>query len=174
MTSRAKLKNWWYYHKVHVLIAVGALAVVVYSFLPNLLAAKPDYTLAVAGLTPLPEETLTAVRERLTPLADDADGDGRVIVEVCQYVLDLSGRTPGTVNFEGAAAFDADLVGKRSQLFLADDADGFRANVVVQTEALIPCETLPLFADLVPEGYCFTVRTDADASGIYEAIRAAT
>lgn len=169
MTTKAKLKNWWYYHRIHVLIAAAALAVVVYSLVPNMFSAKADYTLAVVGTVPQPEETLTALREALTPLADDLNGDGRVLVEVCSYVLDLSGQTPGTLNYQGAAAFDADLVGRRSALFLADDAEGFRANVVVPVEELIPCGSIPVFAALTP-GYVFTVRSDSDAIPFYRAI----
>ncbi len=171
--TKAQWKNWWYYHKVHVLIGVLALGIVIYSLVPNLMAPKADYTLAVVGITPLREETMEALRDAVTAIADDHNGDGRVLVEVSAYVLDLSGETPGTLNYQGAAAFDADLVGRRSGLFLADDAEGFRKNVVVPVEELVPCEKLPVFASVVPEGYSFTVRTDVDTGNLYRTILSA-
>lgn len=39
---KEKWKTWWWYHKVHVLIAAAALGVILYSVLPGLLTAKPD------------------------------------------------------------------------------------------------------------------------------------
>lgn len=157
--DRKKLKNWWWYHRVHVLIAVLALAVIVYSMIPNLLAPKPDCALAVAGRVPLPDETLTAIRGRLESAVGDLNGDGRVIVELSSYTVDLSGETEGYYNYQGAAAFDADLVGQRSGLFLFDDPAGFQANVAVKVEEMISCAALPLFAELVPD-YWFTARSD--------------
>ncbi len=168
--ARKKLKNWWWYHRVHVAVSAAVLAVLLYSTLPGLLAPKPDYALAVAALQPLPQETLDAVRQVLLGFADDANGDGRVIVDLHPYTLDLSGRTEGTLNFQGAAAFDADLVGKVSSLILLDDPAGFRANVAVAVEELLPCESLPAFASLLPAGYAFTARSDGNALSLYRAI----
>ena len=168
--DRKKLKNWWWYHRVHVLIAVLALAVVVYSLLPNLLAPKPDCALAVAGRVPLPDETIAAIRSRLEEAVGDINGDGRAVAEVSAYTVDLSGETEGYYNYQGAAAFDADLVGEKSALFLFDDPEGFHANVAVPVEEMIPCAGLPLFADLTPD-YFFSARSDGnDALALYRAI----
>ena len=165
-----KLKNWWWYHRVHVLIAAAVTAVIVYSFAPGLAAPKPDCGAAVVGRTPLPEETLAALRSRLEEKLGDLNGDGRAFVEVSSYTLDLSGQTEGYLNYQGAAAFDADLVGERSCLFLCDDAAGFRANVAVPTEEIVPCAQLPLFSGLLPEGYGFTARSDGNGPALYRMI----
>lgn len=169
--DRKKLKNWWWYHRVHVLIAVLVLAVVAYTTLPGLQAPKPDCTLAVASRVPLRDEALAEIRTRLERAVGDRNGDGRVVVELSPYTLDLSGETEGYYNYQGAAAFDADLVGQKSALFLFDDPAGFRANVVVPVEEIIPCAELPLFADLTPEGYGFSARSDGDqAVALYRLI----
>lgn len=161
--TKEKWKTWWWYHRFHVLIVAAGLAVIIYSFLPNLLADKPDYSLAVASRVPLSEETIAVLCDRLTAAADDRNGDGRILVEISSYVLDLSGKTEGYLNYQGASAFDADLVGKKSSLLLFDDADGFLSNVAVPVEEIISCDTLPKLAAILPEGYFLTVRSDSDA-----------
>lgn len=168
--SSEKWKTWWWYHRLHVLIAVLALAVAVYSFLPGFLTPKADYALAVAGRTPLSDETLSTLQTALENLAEDKNGDGRVLVEIHPYTVDLSGQTEGYLNYQGASAFDADLVGKVSALFLLDAPEGFRANVAVPVEEMIPVSALPAWADGLPGNYFFTARSDSEALPFYHVL----
>lgn len=168
---KEKWKNWWWYHKVHVLIAAAAVAVVLYSVLPGLLTPKPDYGVAVVTSVRLPDETYDALKERIREAADDRNGDGKVVIELNWYLPDLSGTTEGTQNYQEASRLDADLVGKISDLFLIEDMDGFRENVVTPTEPSVPAETLSLFDGVsLPEGTAFTVRSDGRALGIYASV----
>ena len=172
MSRKEKWKNWWWYHKTPVLIAIAAAAVVLYAVLPGLLETKPDYSVAVITTNWVPEETLTALRERMEQAADDANGDGTVLTAVMYYGADLSGETEGTENYLEAARLDADLVGKVSLVFLLDNPEGFRTNTVVPVETEIPCDTLPLFDGIpLPKGTVMTVRTDCDSATIYERIK---
>lgn len=158
------LKTWWWYHKTHVLIGAAALAVVLYALLPGLLAAKPDYCLAIVSRAYVSDETREAVRERLQPLLPDRNGDGQVLLEVYTYGADLSGQTEGSLNYAEAARLDADLVGKVSGFFLLDDAEGFQRNTAVPAAQPVPWTQVPAFADLaLPEDWTFTARTDANA-----------
>lgn len=159
---KEKWKTWWWYHRGHVLIAVVAVAIILYSFLPGLLAPKPDYNIAVISLNGMPDETMDALKERFQQAADDANGDGRVLVEMNLYMPDLSGETPGTLNYSEAAKLDADLVGNYSSIFLFDDPEGFRRNIVTPVEPGAPCSSLPFFDGLtLPEGMVFTIRSDS-------------
>ncbi len=171
-TRKAKWKTWWWYHKTHVLIAVAVLAVILYSFLPNLLAPKADYALAVISTSSCPEETLSAVEALFETLADDSNEDGRVLIGVNVYTADLSGQTEGVLDYQAAAALDADLIGKISCLFLLDNPSGFIENTAVSVAAPVPCAELPAFSSLtLPANWCFTVRTDSDtAMQLYEHI----
>ncbi len=161
-----KWKTWWWYHWGHVLIAVVAAAVILYSFLPGLLAPKPDYNVAVISLNGIPAETMIALEERFQQTADDANGDSRVLVEINLYMADLSGETPGTLNYGEAAKLDADLVGNVSSIFMIDDPEGFTRNVVTPIDPGVPCSSLPFFDGLtLPEAMVFTIRSDsADAT----------
>ena len=168
---KEKWKTWWWYHKTHVLLAVAAAAVILYSVLPGLLAPKPDYSAAVITTVRLPEESYTALRERIQQAADDRNGDGQVLVELNWFLPDLSGNTEGVDNYQEAARLDADLVGKVSWIFLVEDTEGFRNNVVVPVAEMVPAESIPLFNGIsLPEGTCFTVRTDSDSETVYQRI----
>ena len=168
---KEKWKTWWWYHKVHLLIAAVAVAIVLYSVLPVLLTPKPDYGVAVITNTRLPDETYDALKERIREAADDRNGDGEVRIELNWYLPDLSGETEGTQNYQEASRLDADLVGKVSDLFLIEDMQGFRNNVVTPVELSVPVEMLNLFDGIsLPEGTEFTARSDGRAHSIYTGI----
>ena len=171
--KKEKWKTWWWYHKVHVLIAATALAVVLYSVLPGLLAAKPDYSVALITTEGIPDGTMAALKERFEQAADDANGDGKILVDVVHYGADLSGETEGTVNYMEASKLDADLVGSVSGIFLLDRPAGFRANTAVTIEPETPCKELAFFKGIsLPEGMAVTIRTDSDTKTLYDRILA--
>ena len=172
MSDRKKQwKTWWWYHKIHVLIAASAIAVILYSILPGIFAVKPDYSVALITTEGIPEETMAALRERFEQVADDANGDGAIFVDVVHYGADLTGETEGTVNYLEASRLDADLVGKVSSVFLLDHPDGFRANTAVEIEEENLCAELAFFKGIsLPEGMAVTIRTDSDAKTLYDRI----
>ena len=171
--KKEKWKTWWWYHKVHVLIAATALAVVLYSVLPGLLAAKPDYSVALITTEGIPDGTMAALKERFEQAADDANGDGKILVDVVHYGADLSGETEGTVNYMEASKLDADLVGSVSGIFLLDRPAGFRANTAVTIEPETPCKELAFFKGIsLTEGMALTIRTDSDTKTLYDRILA--
>ena len=172
MSDRKKQwKTWWWYHKIHVLIAASAIAVILYSILPGIFAVKPDYSVALITTEGIPEETMAALRERFEQVADDANGDGVIFVDVVHYGADLTGETEGTVNYLEASRLDADLVGKVSSVFLLDHPDGFRTNTAVTIEPEIRCEELRFFNGIsLPEGMAVTIRTDSDTKTLYESV----
>lgn len=169
--QKLDLKTWWWYHKTHVLIGAAALAVVLYALVPGLLAARPDYCLAIVSRDYVAQETCEAVRGRLQPLLPDRNGDGQVLLAVYYYGADLSGETEGSLNYAEAAQLDADLVGKVSGFFLLDDAEGFQRNTAVPAEQPVPCSQIPAFDGLsLPEGWTFTARTDTDAIELFPSL----
>lgn len=171
---KEKWKTWWWYHWGHVLIAATAVAVILYAFLPGLLTPKPDYNVGVISLYGLPDESIVELEERIRSVADDINGDGRVLVRINLFMVDLSGKTEGTLNYNEAAKLDADLVGNVSSIFLIDDLEGFRQNIAIPIESGALCRSLPFFDGIaLPEGMLFTVRSDSTSradSGLYKRI----
>lgn len=116
------------------------------------------------------EEVRSELKERIGRIADDKNGDGRVLAELYYYRADFSGKTEGMLNYEKAAKLDADLVGKVSSIILTDNPDRFHANTAVAIEPEVLCEELPDFNGIsLPEGTVFTIRSDSDALEICEA-----
>ena len=123
-----KLKNWWWYNKLYVLIGIAAVSVLVYCFVPSKKAENPDYHVAVVTRQALREEDYSAIADRLSALGDDLNGDGEVYVHLKAYGVDLENPSPigANENFQLVAALDADLVGKVSGLFILDEPEVFQ------------------------------------------------
>jgi len=136
-----KLKNWWWYNKLYVLIALAAVAVLVYCFVPSKKAENPDYHVAVVTKQALREEEYSAIADYLSALGEDVNRDGEVSVHIKAYGVDLENPRPSGANenFQLVAGLDADLVGKVSGLFILDEPELFqRVTNNVLDEKLVP------------------------------------
>ena len=87
LTQEQKRKNWWHYHRFHILACVIGLALLG-SFIWEMVAkVEPDYQIAYVGEYSLPfgaEEEMEAI---LTPLLYDRNGDGKVSIMINSYVM---------------------------------------------------------------------------------------
>lgn len=160
-----KLKNFWYYHKYHVLIAVIALGIAVYSFVPSA-GTKADYHIGVVTDILCPEDRLSKIETRLSAAAGDVNGDGKVIVTLHAFTVDFDSSDPnsGYMNYEKVAALDADLSGKLSGLFIVEDPEGFQ----LATDGLLAEPFADFDGDL-----SVAVRKDAgdEYSGLLESLK---
>lgn len=125
---QAKLKNFWYYHKIHLLIAAAVLAVSGYLGLQTLLATQPDYHIGIVRAVPLTEEEQAVIRDAFAAAGTDINGDGEIAVKLHTYFVDLADPDPnaGVNNAQVVAALDADLIGHVSGIFLLEDVETFR------------------------------------------------
>ena len=90
-TAKEKRANWWFYHKVHLLVGVLLVALwagVIYSLLSR---TSPDYTIAIVGGSFYSDDMITKMEEQLAPYGEDRNGDGQVQVEVLTYAVGGSG-----------------------------------------------------------------------------------
>lgn len=122
-----KLKNFWYYHKYHLLIALAALALILYSFAPSA-GHKADYHIGIVTDLLCPEERLAGIERRILAAAADINGDGEILISLHPFTVDFQNKDPnaGYNNYEKVAALDADLSGKVSRLYLLEDPAGFQ------------------------------------------------
>ena len=152
LTKEEKRRNWWHYHKWHVVIA-AVLALCAGNILWNILGIgeiKPDYSIAYVGTTPLSEETAGALRDGLAAISSDLNGDGKVAVELQQYVSMNTGDSD-SLYFAQAARVQlvADITDCKSYFFLLEDPAGFQE----ATSALCNLDgSLPADGDLTPDG----------------------
>lgn len=124
LTPQEKRKNWWHYHKWHVVTGAVLLAIpcsIVWNALHQI---KPDYQIAYVGENALPDDTVTALETELAALGEDLNGDGRVVVRLAQYASS-SGAEVGA-----AAAAEvrlmADIMERESYFFLLEDPEQFQ------------------------------------------------
>lgn len=122
-----KLKNFWWYHKVHVLIGLVAAAILIYCVAPSR-EPKPDYHIGLVSDLPCTEEYLAEAEMRLSAAAEDINGDGQILVRLHPFTVDFDSADPnaGYNNYEKVAALDADLSGKVSGLYLLEDPAAFQ------------------------------------------------
>lgn len=120
-----RLKNWWYYNKVYVLLAVLLAAVALYLYVDSADNVEADYQVGLVTSVQREEEELTRLEQRLAPYGKDRNGDGQVVISITPYYAEL-GAEDGGANYMVIAALDADLVGCESGLFLLEDPEAFQ------------------------------------------------
>lgn len=134
LTPRQKRANWWHYHKWYVLLGAVLIVVAVYLVTRALgfWETEPDYQAAYVGSTALPEDTVTALEASLSELGVDCNGDGRVVVQLNQYVI--GGGTGGDdalYSYADSTKLMADLDSCDSYFFLLEDPEQFQKNYQV-------------------------------------------
>ena len=117
LSKKEKLKNWWYYQRVPLLIGVIVLALVgsfVWEIVTNV---QPDYQVAYIGQYSLPEGVQEDLLVLLEEMADDRNGDGEVFVTLMAYVINEEDSSALEMN----TALYADLTVGTSEIFLVED-----------------------------------------------------
>lgn len=124
LTPAEKRKNWWYYHKWHVVVAVGLVAILGNIVWNALNQVKPDYQIAYVGTSALPDDTAAAIEAGFAALGEDLNGDGSVVVRLAQYASS-DGADAQTV-MAAEVRLMADLTECESYFFLLEDPEQFQ------------------------------------------------
>lgn len=126
LTKAEKRKNWWHYHKWHVIIALILLIITVdliCSYL-GIGETEPDYQVAYVANAALPEDTAEALRGAIEVLGMDLNGDGEVLVQINQYTS--TGGEDAGVYTASEVQLTADIVECESYFFLLEDPETFQ------------------------------------------------
>lgn len=129
-TPHKKWDNFWYYHKVHVIIAILILAVVIFSVWSTLKTVHPDYTVGMITQQYYPEEAINTLQDQMQKYGSDLNGDGRTVVQIVQYYLApvSSSNSSGSamadpqVRVANQVKLEADISAGTSIIFITDDA----------------------------------------------------
>lgn len=128
LTPKEKRENFWFYYKWHVLGGALAFALLFSLIWEVATQVKPDYTIGLLSSRGLPTGIGEVLGERLTPLFDDRNGDGEVVVRVAEYTI-ASGEEINNVDPNVQMASMTKLMGDldmgESILFLTDDLEFF-------------------------------------------------
>lgn len=129
-TGREKAANWWHYRKWWVLGGALLLLAAVWTVRALTARTEPDAYVGIVAPQEIDEEALAPLRQTLTALCPDANGDGQVLVEVEQYALDF-GRDPRPEEMETRMGTVTRLTGSiyaagGAYLFILADPEGFQ------------------------------------------------
>ena len=118
--------NWWYYN--WGIVAVAAMVIVGVAYVAHglLTTVDPDYTVAVVTAEALPDEAVQRLQTALADYAEDANGDGAVIVQVNNYTWSADAAlTDMNGQMAGATQMNTDLANGESKIWILDDPEGF-------------------------------------------------
>ena len=161
--------NWWYYHWGIVAVAAVLAVSVVYVAHGLLTTVDPDYTVAVVTAEALPDEAVQRLQTALADYAEDANGDGAVVVQVNNYTWSADAAlTDMNGQMAGATQMNTDLANGESKIWVLEDPAGFEQAYGALSEKLgadwqaklIPWSSQPTLSGLELGSY----NTAADGS----------
>ena len=161
--------NWWYYN--WGIVAVAAMVIVGVAYVAHglLTTVDPDYTVAVVTAEALPDEAVQHLQTALADYAEDANGDGAVVVQVNNYTWSADAAlTDMNGQMAGATQMNTDLSSGESKIWILDDPEGFEQAYGALSEKLgadwqaklIPWSSQPALSGLELGSY----NTAADGS----------
>ncbi len=139
LTKEQRRRNWWHYHGGYVGLAIVAVLIAVHLVWSTVTKVRPDYQIAYVGSVPLPEEEEAAWVDRLSARGMDCNGDGRVVVQLNQYVVSRDSDN-AMYNYASNVKVMADLESNESYFFLLEDPEGFQRDYDVLREDWFPLE----------------------------------
>jgi len=154
MDYRKKLQNFWFYYKIHLLIALAVVLILGYFAIQKAGTTAPDYHIALVREIPCTDTELQSLKDIFTAAGTDVNGDGQVLVQIHTYYVNLASDTP---NADVVQALDADLIGGMSGIFLLEDVETFQR---------VTNNLLSDSATILENGLFLTIRRDAADSYI--------
>lgn len=124
-TAKDKRANWWFYHKKHLFVGILVGAVVISMIYSIVSKVEPDYTIGMITSYNVPNAVLEELEKTLTPYANDRNGDGKVVVQISNYVL--GGEVSDPQSVQAAYARFAGDVTLGSCMIYFHDEEGFSA-----------------------------------------------
>ena len=156
-TRKEKAANWFHYHKWWIVVW-AFLLFSVGSIIWNALGigqVRPDYVVAYVGDAALPEDCVTALERELAALGQNVNGDGKVVVELRQYVSNANQESSEDSLMYGYASdvtLIADITNGDSYFFLMEDPANFQRAYQVLAG---PDGTMPEDGDYSIDGKVF-------------------
>lgn len=148
LTPQEKRRNWWDYHKWHVVIVIVCLilAADLVSDVVHNIRNKPDYTIAYVGYTELPDDLARAVETAIATKGEDLNGNGQVQVELVQYQL-FDESTDGDPTlweqaYSASMLLTTNIETVESMIYLLEDPAIFNASypILCHTDGALPEE----------------------------------
>lgn len=118
-TKKQKRENFWFYHKWHIVICVVCAALVGLFLYDMLNQENPDYEIAFLTDSAYMKTDIERIKNQITSVADDKNGDGEVLVTINEYIV--SGNGNGQVEMAAMARVINDLSNYESVIYIMDE-----------------------------------------------------
>lgn len=125
LSAKGKWKNFWYYHKFHLLIVLVLVALVAGFVYELTTKVEPDYQIGILTETKFSDDAASILEKKIAQYGEDRNGDGRVVVRVNSYLIVMGENKPVSdpnLQMASVAKFLSDLEMGDSILFLTDSA----------------------------------------------------
>lgn len=131
LTTRQRATNWWFYHRIHVLIAAAVLALGLFFFVQSRGVPDADYCVAYVGAKELDADAVSFLTAQLARYGKDMNGDGQVIVDLHPIIIDFAavlkrGGIEGQSEQAAMLALEGDFNVGQSTIFLLDAPEAFQ------------------------------------------------
>lgn len=142
LTPEEKRRNWWDYHKWHVVIGIVCV-LMAGNFVWSIIDGSrnvPDYQIAYVGSAALPDDTVAGLEAAFAAIGQDLNGNGKVQVQVNQYVVyaDTSNaitESEQSYTYNTTMQLMADIETAQSVIFLVEDPEQFQADYGILCQA---------------------------------------
>lgn len=124
-TKKDKWNNFWFYHRVHVIVGIIAVIFVGYLVYDMVTKVHPDYNVAVLSSQFVSTDVTDMLAEELEKYGEDLNGDGQVVVQVNLFEIaqgEAADSMDVNMQMAGVVKFQADLQMGESYLYFTDDA----------------------------------------------------
>lgn len=128
-TKKDKWNNFWFYHKIHVIIGVVLALFVAYMIYDMVTKVNPDYNVAILTSQTISSEYSEQLADEMEKYGEDLNGDGQVVVQMNVFEIvqgDDAAQVDPNVQMAGIVKFQGDVQTGDSYLYLTDD-DSFAA-----------------------------------------------
>lgn len=135
-TKREIFSNWFYYHKWYLLIILAILFIVVDIISNYLSTPSPDYKFAYIGGNRIPDDAISAFEKEVAQYGVDVNNDGKVIVQLKQYILATSETSVDALQqlYAADATLTADILDNESHFFILEDPTTFQNSYELLTD----------------------------------------
>jgi hypothetical protein len=114
--------NFWYYHKWHLLIALIVIVFAAFLLHDLFFKARPDYQVSVVSEQYLSDASAQQMEQELARYGTDQNGDGKVLVQLNQYVFPSDKSIQTQTSAAAWVKFESDLTAGTSVIFFTDEA----------------------------------------------------
>lgn len=139
LTKKQRRQNWWHYNKWFVVLAIVLVLLVGHWVWRVVTTVHPDYQAAYVGSAPLSEEQAGELESYFASQGVDCDGDGKVTVQVNEYLTDQSNENV-MYSYAYSVRLMADFEDCESYFFILEDPETFQENYEILRDDWIPLE----------------------------------